>query len=197
MTKSKSIVRKATTNDLADILDIQKYHHIDGKEKEKLSKEGFLVYLINRNELTDIIKNNNQFLYVHEGEKGIDGYLVAYIKDEWLNIKPQLKYVTPYREEYQCILDEDYVYLRHIAKRDKAQPGVATLLVNHLFKESAKKGFNRVIAEISINPCNEASIKFHEKIGFNIIGEYYDIEKNVKWGVFYKELHILLDASKN
>ncbi len=115
------------------------------------------------NEMIERIKSHNPNLpwIVYEENKQIYGY--AYVS-EW---KSRCAY------KYSV---ESSIYLNHT----KLGKGIGTKLYKKLLSQVMKKNIHIIIAGISLP--NEASVKLHEKLGFQNVGQFKEVGyKFEKW----------------
>ncbi len=124
-------------------------------------------------EMIERIKSHNPDLpwIVYEENKQIYGY--AYVS-EWKS-----------RSAYKYSV-ESSVYLNHT----KLGKGIGAKLYKKLLSQIKKKNIHIIIAVISLP--NEASVKLHEKLGFQKVGQFKEVGyKFEKWiDVEYWQLKI-------
>ncbi len=188
--QNRQQVRSLKPSDIERILQIQQEQNILTKDADTASREGFLVYLMGREEVEGFITNGNKFMRVYDEGHGVEGYIAAYTKQFWL--EQGKEELTPHVEpEYKSILQGDYIYLRHIAKKKGVSGRVAIAIENTFYEELSQKGYNHVIGEIAIKTplgvSNKASMNFHTKLGFYKIGERED-NSGFTWAVMCKDL---------
>ena len=183
--KNTDLIRPAQEKDLDQILEIQGSHSIDHVCVESRSKTGFLVYLMDRETLKKYQTKNNYFLYVYD-DNCVQAYIAACSGMEIT--KDRFKDMIFYDGSYNKFLSEKYLYAKHVAKKKDVQGNFVVSLENTLFQVAKELGYTGVIAEIALSPRNEKSLSFHQDNGFKLIGEYYDSNKDIKWGVLHKNL---------
>ncbi|MEX2519012.1 MAG: GNAT family N-acetyltransferase [Paracoccaceae bacterium] len=67
---------------------------------------------------------------------------------------------------------ETFLYVDRIAVAEThRRRGLAALLYNDLFAFAAARGDERIVAEVNSDPPNPASDAFHERLGFETVGE--------------------------
>lgn len=181
-------VRVATLEDTKSIILIGDMHDLRKKDHHRATKEGFLVYLLNEEEVGRMLQSPQEYLRVYESPRGIEGYIAAYDRERWLLKDQRINRTISLVPESLEILNSPYVYLRHIAVRNDAVCGVAITIENEFLKEMREKGYDRAIGEISLNPLNKKSLNYHLAKGFSLIGVNYDPDLKITWGVVCKEL---------
>jgi predicted GNAT superfamily acetyltransferase len=95
-----------------------------------------------------------------------DGVVDAFL----LALRPGCDYDSPnYRWFAQRYTD--FVYIDRVVVRSSARSaGLATLLYEELFRRAAESGISRVTCEFDCEPPNDASRKFHTRLGFVEVG---------------------------
>lgn len=190
VTKMTNQVRPARLEDTKSIVLIGNMHDFRKKGSHEATKEGFLVHLLSEEEAGRMLQNSQEYLRVYESQRGIEGYIAAYDRESWLVRDQKINKTISLVPESPIILNQPYVYLRHIAVRNDAPCGVATTIENEFLKEMAERGYDRAIGEISLNPLNKRSFNYHLAKGFSLIGVNYDPDLKITWGVVCKELKI-------
>lgn len=180
------LIRPATEKDLDKIIEIAQSRAITNTKVENDSKKGFLIYMMDREELIKYQNQNGHYLYVCESNNSIEAYIAACDKSKISTGK--FENAIFYNSKDKEIVDSKFLYGKHVAKKHNASGEIIQDLEEELFTNAKNNGYKHFIAEIAINPTNEKSINFHTKNGFRIIGEYYDSNKNVNWGIYYKQL---------
>ncbi|MEM7188079.1 MAG: GNAT family N-acetyltransferase [Pseudomonadota bacterium] len=72
-----------------------------------------------------------------------------------------------FQERYQR-----FVYVDRIAANpDTGQRGIGRAFYQALFRRAAEDGYPVICAEVNSDPPNDASIAFHQKLGFDTVGE--------------------------
>lgn len=94
-------------------------------------------------------------------------YLVAEKAGELIGYS----YAGPYRPRpaYRYTV-EDSVYVRP----DSIRRGIGRLLVSALIIECQRRGFRQMVAVIG-DSANQASIRLHEELGFNLVGTLREV----------------------
>ncbi|MBM3233012.1 hypothetical protein FJZ18_02495 [Candidatus Pacearchaeota archaeon] len=187
---NEKAVRALTLSDIERILQIQQEQNILTKDPDIARKEGFLVNLMGKEEIERFLNNGNKFLRVYDNGSGAEGYIAAYTKSCWLEQSGEQlgQYVTG---EHQFILKDNYVYLRHIAKKKGVSGRVTIAIESSFYRELSEKGYHYVIGEIAtqtpLGISNEVSMRFHRGLGFKKIGERRD-NKGYTWAIMCKKL---------
>lgn len=82
---------------------------------------------------------------------------------------------VPYpSENYRWFSDEyeEFLYVDRVAVAERAQGrGLGTRLYHAFIDHARKVGIDTVCAEVNLRPPNPGSIRFHERFGFNSLGE--------------------------
>ena len=186
--KQKSRVRLATVLDIDPILAIEQSRRYDATNHS----EGFLVKLMDGVELERFLGTRGKFLWVYdsgqhyEGGKGVEGYLAAYDKQEWLKNDRSL-IEAEVNAEGKRILTGNWIYGRHIAKARDASGRIPIELENTFFDYAKEKGYPFAVAEIALAPFNERSYRFNtQAMGWQQIGT--SKSKDVSWAIMCKKL---------
>jgi L-amino acid N-acyltransferase YncA len=142
-------IRHANSEDAAQIADIYNYYIRNTHhtfETEPLSAEEMRLRI-------EEVTEPYQFLVAEE-----DGEIVGYA------------YATQFklRQAYEYAADVS-IYVRNAAK----QKGIGTQLYMRLFDELAETDIHAVVAGIALP--NDASVKFHERLGFEKVAHFREI----------------------
>lgn len=191
------MIRKAAAEDLEEIqklhgqyiLDISKVN--DPEYGAKVQNEGFTV----SSGESDLLKRIQESLIFNVSI--VDGRLAGYIDINkeiyfpedaeniiWLN--------TDLKNVY--FHQEDSIKLHHIATSpDFRGKGIASELLNKSLEELKEKGYKHLFAIVTTSPLtNNASIAFHEKMGFKKVCITKPIDlfslKNYESLLFYKQI---------
>lgn len=142
-------IRKVELDDAAQIAEVYNYYIQNTHqtfETEPLSADEM------RERIQEIIE---KYPYVvAEDEEGIWGYAYA--------TQFKLRQAYAYSAEVS-------IYVKNAAK----QKGIGTLLYEKLFDELAETNIHAMVAGISLP--NDASVKFHEKLGFTKVAHFRQI----------------------
>ncbi len=151
-------VRKITTNDLDKILEILNsvlLSNVPSKDN------GFLSSNPGRDFYKNLIEKTN-FFYVAQDKNDVIGFLIAYPNDLLNQENDIQKFLS---NNYK----EKFVYIFQIAVSPGYQSqGVGQELYKKLFEET--KNIKKMIVTSAV-PYNQASEKFHLKLGFKKIGK--------------------------
>ena len=167
-------IEAASSIHLDQIEAIATEYRLDRLSEEQLGNTGFFVSNFTKDDYLDFLERADQFFVSISGEV-INGFLLAYSKDrikpnEWLNWRLKNAY------------EGEFVLIKQVCVRpDSTSRGVGTRLYQHIFNHSADKTF---FAAIATRPCNQRSIRFHEKLGFRLVAKAIPpdgIERGV-WG---------------
>lgn len=146
-------ISPVTSDDIESVAVLQSRLLLANKGPEN----GFLVNHFTGEEYLNFVGRYEYFNKATIGNE-IVGIMVAYLSN---HIQPQdcsyslLKYS----------LNKEFVLVKQIfISPDHAKKGVGTMLYNHLLQ--AKANDHPIVAVIVRKPFNEASTKFHKRIGF-------------------------------
>lgn len=142
-------IRKVELEDAAQIADVYNYYIQNTHqtfETEPLSAEHM------RERIAEIIEKYPYVLAVEDGE--VCGYAYA--------TQFKLRQAYAYSAEVS-------IYVKSAAK----QKGIGTQLYKKLFDELAETNIHAMVAGISLP--NDASVKFHEKLGFTKVAHFRQI----------------------
>lgn len=190
MTTREYRIRRLEPGDIPAILQIQEEQDIRKKDTTRAEKEGFLVSLMNENEIKNFLKANDREIHVYDEGRGVEAYLAVYLVSSWIDEHPEFLKVK-LDKRYERILTSDrLIYVRHIAKRIGAS-GLSVLeLESQKYCEFAQGGYNQIIGEIAIktplNIPNNPSLRFHQRLGFKQIG--IREEEKYTWATMFKEI---------
>jgi len=193
----------ASSNDIQGILSVQKENLLSVKapnllseqgsetneDTKEIEREGFLIHAVTQEELEKLITDKqNIILLVTKENDEVDGYALAYDLNIWKRFKPQWeKNIRVPQDMFELLSEEKILYLRHIARKKSAK-GRGSRLMEMLINEARSRGYKYIICEILEKPItNKASIEFHQRFGFNEIGQVEENE-NFIWGLFIKKL---------
>lgn len=185
-------INVASVDDIQGITLVQKENLLLPTKKiseKELEKRGFLIHEVSTKELEKLIldRENGLVLVAKEGDE-IKGYVLAYDLKLWKKLKPKWEETVKVSENTKQILDEEKIlYLRHIARKMKAE-GTGSKLMKTLINEARLRKYHSVIAEILEKPItNRVSVDFHKQFGFEEIGRVEE-NKNLVWNLFLKNI---------
>ncbi len=135
--------------------------------------------LYNSNELKDLIDISSDSFYI-EKKSELVGFIVCFREN---SIYKSQNYIH-FNKKYERFLYIDRVGI----KKKHDNKGIGTYLYEHIFNINDENGL-RICAEVNIEPKNEISLRFHEKMGFKetserTINNNYKVkyvEKNARW----------------
>ncbi len=164
------MIRKPNKQDANRIYEIAKENTLDAKKKHR---GGFLVSNYPLETYQNYIETLEHF-YVLDIENKIVGFLLAF-KEENLDLSLTVNRFIKNRAK------SEYLILKQIciAINDQRK-GYATLLYQHFMDTIDIDIFLAVV----LKPYNEPSMKFHEKLGFNLVWELI-AEDSKPRGIFY------------
>lgn len=192
-TKGENIsIRKAKEEDVDGIFEIAS--SVGGEKKNP--REGFLMDDYTKDIKTHkrkILKNiiELDYFYVAEYEKLL-GYLIAYTRDQWLNIEENWFDEVYWHTEFDKSKLDDFILIDKTAIYSGLTGlGIGSRIYKTLFHELNLKGINNIFAETLIAPIpNLASLEFRLKQNYSLCGFRYEnhFEKILSTLVYYKEL---------
>lgn len=146
---------RATQEHVPRILELAQSRILDGADPAVASREGFLVSEYTEDVYRAQLTSAEHFYVAVKGTDAL-GFLLAYSDeriepDEWLN------------HRIKTTLGSFLVIKQVCVARDAARQGVASQLYHHVLERWTS---NPVIAAVVSEPLNEASTRFHRKLGF-------------------------------
>jgi len=141
---------------IEQIVSVASSYQIDKQTENEINKSGFLVSNYNHKEYLSYL-NYVDYFYLCMLDGNVAGFILAYadynIKDnEWLNKK------------IQAFETEPFVLIKQICVSKKyGGKGIGKKLYEHLFVQTKQ---SICCAVIVVEPLNQPSIIFHEKLGF-------------------------------
>ncbi|SDK83289.1 GNAT family N-acetyltransferase [Natronincola ferrireducens] len=170
-------VTKATVEDVEGILAVAASVGTDSKDHRK----GFLMdnYLKDKKKYGEKFKNdveNSKLFYVIKKGERVLGFLLAYTKEQWINMEPTWLFKTMWKGDFDKKSLKKFVVLEKIAVRSNLTGlGIGSKLYKR-FKEDAKAmGIKDMFSETIISPKpNFASMEFAIKQQYNLAGIRYE-----------------------
>ncbi|MEU0035709.1 MULTISPECIES: GNAT family N-acetyltransferase [unclassified Streptomyces] len=146
---------RATQDHVPRILELAQSRSLEGTDPAVASQDGFLVSGYTEEVYRAALVRAEHF-YVAVKGTDVLGFLLAYSDeriglDEWLN------------HRIKTTLGSFLVIKQVCVARDAARQGVASQLYHHVLGQWTS---NPVIAAVVSEPLNEASTRFHRKLGF-------------------------------
>jgi len=155
-------IRRAKTKDSKRIIEIIKSIHFNNNENNK--KNGFLATKDLSEKTYQEKINNYDYCYVYEIDNKIVGFLIASSSE----LMKKTNEIYPFLSKVNS--SKDFIYIFQIGIiSDYQRKGIARLLYNQLFKDAK---INNLTVISSKNPFNQASRKFHLKLGFKDAGTF-------------------------
>lgn len=153
------------------------------EDAQSIKKSGFLIGELTKKQWQDIIndKENSLALILKRGEEVI-GYLTGFdiIKTE-SEFQEKVLFLLKLKKSEKKIF-----YHSQIAKKPNSK-NVGKPLTMAMIDEIKKRGYHSIVCKIVHQPIkNEASITFHEKLGFKCIGEID--QENYLRGIYLLEI---------
>lgn len=176
------VVEKATEDDLRGILKVASSVG-NGKSN---SKQGFLMDNYSkdtekyREKFRKDIHNSDMF-YVIKKRGIVLGFLLAYTKEQWLDIEPNWIFDTNWKDNFDKKALKKFVILEKIAVRSHLTgKGVGSELFKRFRKDALKNGILDMFSETILAPKpNFASMEFAMKQNYTLGGIRYE-EHNKK-----------------
>ncbi len=167
------LVRKAQPEDLDAIYRIASENAMANLKPSRLKNSGFLVSNYAREQYEQYIINNELFFLLEEhGE--VQGFLLAFHDHE-------LDFDQIVNKRIQKHAKNNYIVLKQICiRRLSHKKGYGRRLYEYLMSMVEKDIFLAVVLE----PYNEASIRFHDKLGFKQVFTVQG-EDQLKRGIFF------------
>ncbi len=175
---------EANQGDIEQMIEICAQNLIETNRQkfssQDFSKKGFLVRRLTfENAKIMIDDKENYFVCVAKNGDEVLGYLIA------CDIK-KLEFSFPPEVLNQLSIGQKtkIFYHKQIVKKAGVKK-VGEKLLLAMFEESNRRGYKKIICRIVQRPFfNQASISFHEKFGFNKIGEMSEYE--IDLGIYLK-----------
>jgi len=116
------------------------------------------------------------------GKQGPDCYMVLHTNKSYFNRAMRSRTFKPVSADALQLLNGRYVYLRHVAKKVGVSSEKVADFERQVYTNLKKQGFEYGLAEITLNPPNQASLKAHKH--FKLIAQYKEEKTGVTWGIF-------------
>ena len=157
-----------------DIMDMIKINHtnlLKNNLDSDVGKSGFLVVELSEIDLKNIIDDKSKSLaIVLKKEEEIFGYLIGFdiMKTE---VDFQKQVFSLFESKGLNYKDDKIFYYSQIAKKPNSK-NIGKNLVLSMFNEVKKMGYDYIVCRIVHSPIkNEASMAFHQSLGFKSIGD--------------------------
>ncbi|UGY93997.1 GNAT family N-acetyltransferase [Streptomyces gobiensis] len=146
---------RATEDHVERIVALAKSRALDGTEPHTARQEGFLVSAYGADTYRARLTTAEHFYVALKGSDVL-GFIMAYSDDqvepdEWLN------------RHFKSVLGKFLVIKQICVSRDAARTGIASMLYYHVLEQWHE---SPVIAAVVCEPPNDASARFHRKVGF-------------------------------
>lgn len=155
---------------------------------QKPQKEGFLVYVLNKDQYLQRIITSPFFYVAKTIDADIEGFLMCYDDKtlQQLITNSELSHedgITKFLTQQPA----PYIYGDQIGINNcHAQTGIGNAMMKNLFKEMQTKNIDTMYVAIMHHPIkNTASINFCSKLGFTQVAEITNIDSRV-WGIYQK-----------
>lgn len=168
-------VRLAGVDDAAAIAEIAKSLR-NGREKT-----GFIRNPLSVSEYA-IMTQVSPLFYVAQIKGVIAGYLMAFSKKDYGNLVRYGALAQTDDGIIKYLLDQEdsFVYCDQVGVKKSlwnTQPG--ELMLSKLAKDSARKGYDRIVGAISVRPVNAAGRKFAETAGAKLVRLVYNSDDSI------------------
>ena len=179
-------VEFATSQDIGEMVAIcatQLVANREGDNAQNMGKSGFLIVELTKDQAKDIINDSKDSLaLILKRDDEILGYLTAFDIKKTEDEFRQKVFSVPQLQKF----GKKIFYYNQIAKKPNSK-NVGKKLTLAMVDEAKKRGNSCIICKIGHKPFrNEASIAFHEKLGFKCIEE---IDKGgYLCGIYWKEV---------
>jgi L-amino acid N-acyltransferase YncA len=166
------VIRNARIDDIDQIIEICNQQNIKNKNinnQKNIGKSGFLITKKTKEQLHHLISNQDFYLaLVYERNNHLIGYLIGFdlIEHNSADFQNQILSYSQHKKQPRKIF-----YYDQIAKSLDSK-NVGSSLVLAMIEHLKNKGYKEIFCQIFHQPFNnQASIKFHEKLGFKLICE--------------------------
>jgi len=161
----------AQYRDIIDIIAINNANLLQNNLDADAGKSGFLVVELSEIDLKNIIDDKLKSLaVVLKKEEAVFGYLIGFdiMKTE---VDFQQQVFSLFESKGLNYEDDKVFYYSQIAKKLNSK-NIGKNLVLSMFSEIKKMGYDYIICRIVHSPIkNEASMAFHQSLGFKFIGD--------------------------
>ncbi len=174
------IIRRAKTEDASKIESIARAIELNKKSPQK---GGFLFYVQDKKGYEKRISKTPYF-YVAEDNGNVIGFLMCYDDNILRNLSNDLSYKDG-TSKFLLGQKTSFIFGDQIGVRENMNhKGIGNKLMERLFKDMKKDKIDTMYVEILHKPVrNEASIKFSEKLGFNLETEATNSDGSI-WGIY-------------
>lgn len=170
-------VSRATTEDIEGVLAVASSVGTNNKD----SRKGFLMDNYSKDKEKYVekfkqdIKNSKLFYVIKRGEKVL-GFLLAYTKEQWLDMEPNWIFNTTWKGDFDKKSLKNFVILEKIAVRSNLTGlGIGSKLYKRFKEDSRGMGIRDMFSETIISPKpNFASMEFALKQQYNLAGIRYE-----------------------
>lgn len=188
-TVDELVIEKATEEDLRGILRVASSVGNGSKD----SKQGFLMdnYSKSKEKYKSKFKKDiekSDMFYVIKKRDIVLGFLLAYTKEQWLEIEPNWIFDTNWKDDFEKKRLKKFVVLEKIAVRSHLTgKGVGSELFKRFRRDSLKSGFRDMFSETILSPRpNFASMEFAMKQSYRLGGiRYEEHEKKILTTIVY------------
>lgn len=136
--------------------------------------------------------DNSKFFYVIKRRNNILGFLLAYQKNQWLDIEPQWIFNTNWKGDFNKNSLKNFIILEKIAvKSNLTGKGIGSELFKKFRQDALSLGIKNMFSETILSPRpNFASMEFAMKQMYKLAGIRYEEfnEKLLTTIVYHRKL---------
>ncbi|SES96272.1 N-acetylglutamate synthase, GNAT family [Natronincola peptidivorans] len=176
-TEDELEVAKATVEDIEGIIAVAASVGSNNKDH----KQGFLMddYTKNKEKYVEKFKEDieeSKLFYVVRKGKKVVGFLLAYTKDQWINMEPNWIFSTMWKSDFDKKTLNKFVILEKIAVRSNLTgSGIGSRLFKRFREDAKRMGIKDMFSETLISPKpNFASMEFALKQQYHLAGIRYE-----------------------
>jgi len=149
------MIRKARVADAATVYGIAMQYDLNAEEVQESLSKGFLVSAYSKKEYAGFAEDSN-FFYLFEIDAGAIAFLLAF--------SGHSPHIGPFRETFFEAAGDDFVLIKQVCvDRRYQRGGYGSALYRKVLSDARDRA---VAAAIVLQPYNDASVRFHEKLGF-------------------------------
>lgn len=157
------------------------------------SKQGYLMNDYSQNTEKHIKKfekdvENSKFFYIIKRRNNVLGFLLAYQKNQWLDIEPQWIFNTNWKGDFNKNSLKNFIILEKIAvKSNLTGQGIGSELFKQFRQDALSMGIKNMFSETILSPKpNFASMEFAMKQRYKLAGiRYEEFNENLLTTIVY------------
>lgn len=177
-------IKKARIEDVSSITRIARENALINVDSDNL-EQGFLVSEFKESDYEQYIQKHEHF-YVLTDKGNVSAFLMAHKKED-LDIT-----LIVNRNILRCATGDFHLIKQVCVARDSVRQGLASELYNFFIS----KVNSDIYLAVVLNPYNEASIKFHNNLGFDQIMKFI-VEDGKDRGIFYRPANNIRSLDKD